>query len=287
MKHLWMVLLAAPLMAQSVVDEIAPRRTSDYDERRDRGRCEIRLSADNEVNVYLQGFRVIFETVRGQRARDMGTECSQPLPAGPALANFRFEGIDGRGDVRLIEDPRPQNRFRAWVKIRDSKDGADRYHFRLSWEFRPGGNYAPQGNGGAGWGDRSGPRPGGERDGDRQSGSGSGFGGMRVQALANINRGHGAFSAQGTRYRTIDEARVQVVGDGSVWVELRGEAALRIEGRLRSQTGDDTVASVERIDGNPARGEMRVYWRLGRVDRVEIDGQVNGRDYRLDFTGDR
>jgi hypothetical protein len=119
--------------ASAEIVRVNPRRTRDYDERANQGYCAIRLWVDDEVNVFVQGGTITFENVRGQRSRDAGTECSQPMPRGTSLSDFQFKGIDGRGRVELIEEPMPRNGFRAWVRILDSKGGGEEHHFRLSW----------------------------------------------------------------------------------------------------------------------------------------------------------
>jgi hypothetical protein len=53
------------------------------------------------------------------------------MPARPA--DFRFQGIDGRGRVQLVRDPR-QNRGVAVVRIEDSKGGREGYTFDLIWQ---------------------------------------------------------------------------------------------------------------------------------------------------------
>lgn len=132
MRYAIFIVLALPTLGEIV--EITPRRTRDYDERANQGWCSIRVWVDDEVNIFIEEGRVIFETVRGRPARDAGSECSQPLPRGNALSDFQFRGIDGRGEVRLIEDPGPRNRYKAWVRIRDPKGGGEEHHFRLNWK---------------------------------------------------------------------------------------------------------------------------------------------------------
>jgi hypothetical protein len=132
MRYVILTLLILPAFGEIV--EITPRRTRDYDERANQGWCSIRVWVDDEVNIFVESSRVIFETVRGRAARDAGSECSQPLPLGNALSDFQFRGIDGRGEVRLIEDPGPRNRYRVWVRIRDRKSGGEEHHFKLNWK---------------------------------------------------------------------------------------------------------------------------------------------------------
>jgi hypothetical protein len=113
---------------------IQPKPTKDFDENRPNGYCLIRIVVDDEVNIYVQGGQITVETVRGKPARDAGAECSQPMPKGDALSNFKFKGIDGRGLVQLIEEPSEMNEWRAWIRIKDSKGGEETYLFRVGWD---------------------------------------------------------------------------------------------------------------------------------------------------------
>ena len=153
-----MLAAAVPVAAQGDWQEVRPKRTRDYDDRKSEGYCAIRVWVDDLVIIHTRGDRVAFETVRGQRARDAGTECSQPLPGANAISDFRFRGIDGRGRVELLEEPDRRNRFTAIVRIEDPKGGGQEHHFRLTWRnLRPGsggGNdWGSWGSGGSGnWG---------------------------------------------------------------------------------------------------------------------------------------
>jgi hypothetical protein len=113
---------------------IQPKQTKDYDENRASGYCMIRIVVDDEVNVYVQGGQITLENVRGQMPRDAGTECSQPMPKGDALANFQFKGISGRGRVQLIEEPTEMNEWRAWIRIVDPKAGPENHLMRVGWD---------------------------------------------------------------------------------------------------------------------------------------------------------
>src|SRR5262249_11843591 len=68
-------------------------------------------------------------------------ECTQPLPPNPA--NFRFSGVDGRGQQLLLREP-SQNRGAALIRIEDPKGGREGYTFDIEWRFGSG----PVGNGG-------------------------------------------------------------------------------------------------------------------------------------------
>ena len=56
---------------------------------------------------------------------------SRPLPERDV--DVRLEDRDGRGEIRLIEQPRRQNNYTARVEIRDPQPGAGEYSFALVW----------------------------------------------------------------------------------------------------------------------------------------------------------
>lgn len=130
------LLTAAPLAADRFT-EFRPRPTRDFNPRAAEGWCAVRVWVDDEVNVFVRGNRVMVETVRGRHPYDAGTECSGPLPAGPM--EFRFRGLDGRGNVDLIEEPSRRNGFRSWVRIIDRRGGGEEHHFRIFWRAAGGG----------------------------------------------------------------------------------------------------------------------------------------------------
>jgi hypothetical protein len=56
---------------------------------------------------------------------------SRPLPERDS--EVRLEDPEGRGQIRLIEQPRQQNNYTARVFIRDPQAGAGEYSFTLAW----------------------------------------------------------------------------------------------------------------------------------------------------------
>jgi hypothetical protein len=120
------------------------------------GKCtiEVRVDMAAEVDVYGDSGRL--RTLAGQPATWTRMECSGPLPYN--MADFRFRGIDGRGDVRLVQDPRNNNGM-AVIRIDDPRSGSEGYTFDLEWAggsgdgptggFRGGFN-TPGGGGGGG-----------------------------------------------------------------------------------------------------------------------------------------
>lgn len=96
----------------------------------DVAKCRIEVDVDDVavVEVFQDQGRLI--TLSGQPAEWRKMQCTQALPANPA--DFRFEGVDGRGKVSLQRDPR-QNRGMAVVRIEDPKGGREGYTFNLIW----------------------------------------------------------------------------------------------------------------------------------------------------------
>ena len=69
-----------------------------------------------------------------------------PVHCHGSPVDFRFVGIDGRGRVSLVGDPR-EGRGLAVVRIEDQKGGREGYTFDLEWR----GNSAGYGGGGGGY----------------------------------------------------------------------------------------------------------------------------------------
>lgn len=147
--------------------EVSIRRARGWSELASEGWCAIKVWVDDEAEFSVEGERLSIFTTRGQAARDVASECSAPLPRN--VENFSFRGIDGRGDVRLLEQPSARNRWRAIVRIRDTKGGGEEYHYRLEWS-RGALAGAGTGRGGRGNGSGLGVGPGGSDSGYRASG---------------------------------------------------------------------------------------------------------------------
>jgi len=143
------------LAGWAAADEtISVRHARGWQDNAAEGRCDIRVRVDGEAEFGLRGDSLIMRTLNGETVRDAGSECTTPLPRN--VDDFRFKGVDGRGDVRLLEEPSARNRWMAVVRIRDSKGGSDEYHYRLEWgrgsSFTGGGGNR---GGGSGTGSRS------------------------------------------------------------------------------------------------------------------------------------
>src|SRR5947208_1719192 len=139
------IFVSVPLLANS---QFTARRMTRNDVPLGQGQCDIRLQIDGEAEVSVEGDRVFIRTLNGRDGRDDGSECNEPLPRGD-LRNFNYEVKDSRGEIVLLDQPSRRNGNRVVVRIRDSKGGEGRYHFRLTW-----------GDTGGGGGDRGYSRPG-------------------------------------------------------------------------------------------------------------------------------
>lgn len=94
------------------------------------GKCTVEVRVDGSAEVDIYGDSGRLRTVAGQPAAWTRMECSDALPA--AMSDFRFRGIDGRGSVKLAQDPRNNNGM-AVVRIDDTKGGSEGYTFSIEW----------------------------------------------------------------------------------------------------------------------------------------------------------
>jgi len=115
----------------------------------DSGKCTIEVRVDGAADVEVSGDTGRIHTLQGQRASWVRFECSSPMPRNPV--DFRFRGIDGRGNVQLVGDPR--SRGVAVVRIEDNKGGTEGYTFDLEW--RGGSGYGSGGGSNSGYGNRT------------------------------------------------------------------------------------------------------------------------------------
>ena len=135
----------------------------------DRGKCTIEVVVDGAAKVEIRGNTATLRDVNGQPPQWRRFECTSAMPANPA--NFRFQGVDGRGRQTLLQDPR--NGGVAVVQIQDPQGGAEGYTFDITWggggsTWNQPGNPRenPQGYPGRGYPENDRGRDGMERGGD-------------------------------------------------------------------------------------------------------------------------
>ncbi|MGJ5819589.1 hypothetical protein [Paludibaculum fermentans] len=150
------------------------------------GKCTIEVVVDAVAEVEVRGTQGRIRTLTGQPSQWRRFQCDGTMPLN--MSDFRFKGIDGRGRVELIQDPR-NNRGVAVVRIEDSKGGTEGYTFDLEWR---GGNGSAGSGGGWGGGNGSGWGSGGGRGngsgwGSGGNGNGNGWGNGGGGGRARIN----------------------------------------------------------------------------------------------------
>jgi len=94
------------------------------------GKCTIEVSVDGAAEVEIRGNQGWMRNLSGRIPVWRRFDCNGRLPANPH--DFRFRGIDGRGTVQLIRDPRT-NRGRIVFRIDDPQGGPEGYTVDLEW----------------------------------------------------------------------------------------------------------------------------------------------------------
>ena len=91
---------------------------------------------DQEAVIYCRVKSCVSQTVNGAPVADERFKFSRPLPDRPV--DVRLEQTDGRGEIRLVEQPSERNQYAARVSIRDPQSGAGEYSFTLVWGRKGG-----------------------------------------------------------------------------------------------------------------------------------------------------
>ena len=87
---------------------------------------------DDVQEIRIRGRRASTYTVRGGGASDVRTSVSgSGLP--DRGATVRVRTFDGRGSVRVVEQPSSRNGYTAVLRVEDRQGGAGYYDFEASW----------------------------------------------------------------------------------------------------------------------------------------------------------
>jgi hypothetical protein len=144
------------LAAVTIMGSLLPAYGAEVQSRRanitggggDGGKCTIEVDVDDVAEVEVYGDQGFIRTLAGGLSTWRRFQCSSPMPRN--MGDFRFRGVDGRGRVDLVRDPR-SNGGRAVVRIEDRDGGREGYTFDLEWRGS-GGFGGPGGPGGPGGG---------------------------------------------------------------------------------------------------------------------------------------
>jgi len=230
-----------------------------------KGQCDIRLRIDGEAEISVRGDLVYIRTISGRDGRDDGSECNEPLP-NRRVEGFRFEGIDGRGEVRLLSEPSRESDFQAIIRIRDSQGGEGGYHFRLSWIMSGEGPDRGRFD-----------RPNDERGGLAWNNS-LHFGG----------RGRGTSTLSGYGEQRLSDVTVDIDRGGKILVSFRTDSGrpLVFTGSVIDFDPGSVRADVATDDRARLRGSMYLSRNdRGDVYRISLDA-TNGQE-RLHLDWDR
>lgn len=105
------------------------------------GKCTIEVNVDGSAEVEVQGGVGRMRNLSGSRPVWRRFVCNGKLPANPH--DFRFRGIDGRGSVQLLQDPR-QTGGRIVFRIDDPQGGREGYTVDLEWRGSSAGQWNNQ-----------------------------------------------------------------------------------------------------------------------------------------------
>lgn len=86
---------------------------------------------DQEAIVNCRAKSCVSETGTGAPVADAHFKFSRPLPNHDV--QVRLEQPEGRGEIRLVEQPSERNHYTARVSIRDPQSGTGEYSFALVW----------------------------------------------------------------------------------------------------------------------------------------------------------
>jgi hypothetical protein len=100
-------------------------------ERKD-GRVFWRGEVDAKVQLTISGTTLEQQTVTGRAFPDGNYSFTAPLPS--AAVTVSIDKKEGRGNVRVVQQPDSGNGFTAIVEIDDTRGGSAVYLLDISWQ---------------------------------------------------------------------------------------------------------------------------------------------------------
>lgn len=249
---------------------ITDRRTADIRGGGGDGKCTIEVEVDDIAEVEIIGRNATIRTLNGGPATFRRFVCNQEMPLRPN--DFRFKGIDGRGRQDLVRGA--DNGGRAIIRIEDSKGGSEGYTFDIFWRggggggfngggggrYDNGGNNNGGNNNGGGW--NNGGNNGGNRGGWNNGwGDGGGWNNNGDFSFSGGRRGSGSYRDRNGNNRRLDQARVNVQGNGNLNVEFQSE-----NGRMVF------TGNIERRQGRRIYSRVRTSGMTGEME-IEMGSQ--------------
>jgi len=98
---------------------------------------------DDRVFLTIRGNTMTIQAISGKNPTTYSQNVYRSLPRRDG--NVTARKLQGRGDVRIVEQPNRANNYAAVVQIDDSKGGADDYKVQVDWTGSSSGNepYTP------------------------------------------------------------------------------------------------------------------------------------------------
>jgi len=87
---------------------------------------------DDTTIVSLHGGDVDVRDVRGKSSINVNSQVFGRLPTNRPVQVF-LRRSNGRGEIRIVRQPNPNNNFTAAVRVKDWQPGRGHYFFVLSW----------------------------------------------------------------------------------------------------------------------------------------------------------
>lgn len=87
---------------------------------------------DGRDLIYIRGNNLWVDHRDGQPVYEMNHSFYNPLPNRQCAVNIRQ--VNGRGNVRVIEQPSPYNNYTAVIQVEDRDSGSDFYNLDIDWQ---------------------------------------------------------------------------------------------------------------------------------------------------------
>ena len=109
-----------------------PRPDDDDGGRPTSGRVRWRGTVDDNVQLLIRDDRIEVRTIGGSVYENGTYNFTSPLPRRRGV-NVSVNKLNGRGEVRVLQQPSRDNDYTAVVEIRDPKGEAREYEIEVSW----------------------------------------------------------------------------------------------------------------------------------------------------------
>jgi len=97
------------------------------------GWVEVDATVDASVVFHLREKDVTPEVLAGGPVKDQKISSSGPIPSSAGIS-WSLEKKTGRGTVKIVEEPSATNGNTLKVRVDDTKGGAARHVFRVTWK---------------------------------------------------------------------------------------------------------------------------------------------------------